>query len=50
MAVCDADLIHTSHISDEEDLRFRKPFRGGEGQRHRVGSGCPVTPGRRLTS
>ena len=22
MAVCDADLIHTSHISDEEDLRF----------------------------
>ncbi len=24
MAVCDANLIHTSHISDEEDLRFRK--------------------------
>ena len=23
MAVCDADLIHTSHISDEEDLRFQ---------------------------
>ena len=23
MTVCDADLIHTSHISDEEDLRFR---------------------------
>ncbi len=23
MAVCDADLIHSSHISDEEDLRFQ---------------------------
>ncbi len=23
LAVCDADLIHTSHISDEEDLRFQ---------------------------
>ena len=23
MSVCDADLIHTSHISDEEDLRFQ---------------------------
>ena len=23
MAVCDTDLIHTSHISDEEDLRFQ---------------------------
>ena len=23
MPVCDADLIHTSHISDEEDLRFQ---------------------------
>ena len=23
MAVCDADLIHTSHISDEGDLRFQ---------------------------
>ena len=23
MAVCDVDLIHTSHISDEEDLRFQ---------------------------
>ena len=23
MTVCDADLIHTSHISDEEDLRFQ---------------------------
>ena len=23
MAVCDADLIHTSHISDEEELRFQ---------------------------
>ena len=23
MAVCDADLIHASHISDEEDLRFQ---------------------------
>ncbi len=23
MAVCDADLMHTSHISDEEDLRFQ---------------------------
>ena len=23
MAVCDADLVHTSHISDEEDLRFQ---------------------------
>ena len=23
MATCDADLIHTSHISDEEDLRFQ---------------------------
>ena len=40
MAVCDADLIHTSHISDEEDLRFRKHFRGGEVQRHRSGPGA----------
>ena len=23
MAVCDTDLVHTSHISDEEDLRFQ---------------------------
>ena len=23
MEVCDADLVHTSHISDEEDLRFQ---------------------------
>ena len=23
MSVCDADLVHTSHISDEEDLRFQ---------------------------
>ena len=23
MAVCDADLVHTTHISDEEDLRFQ---------------------------
>ena len=23
MAVCDADLLHTSHISDEEELRFQ---------------------------
>ena len=23
MAVCDVDLVHTSHISDEEDLRFQ---------------------------
>ena len=23
MPVCDADLIHTSHLSDEEDLRFQ---------------------------
>ena len=23
MAVCDADLMHTSHISDEEELRFQ---------------------------
>ena len=23
MAVCDADLVHTSHISDEEELRFQ---------------------------
>ena len=23
MAVCDADLIHTSHISDDEELRFQ---------------------------
>ena len=23
LSVCDADLIHTSHISDEEDLRFQ---------------------------
>ena len=23
IAICDADLIHTSHISDEEDLRFQ---------------------------
>ena len=23
MAVCDVDMIHTSHISDEEDLRFQ---------------------------
>ena len=23
MSVCDTDLIHTSHISDEEDLRFQ---------------------------
>ena len=23
MAVCDTDLIHTSHISDEEELRFQ---------------------------
>ena len=23
IAVCDADLVHTSHISDEEDLRFQ---------------------------
>ena len=23
MPVCDADLVHTSHISDEEDLRFQ---------------------------
>ena len=23
MAVCDADLVHTSHISDDEDLRFQ---------------------------
>ena len=23
LAICDADLVHTSHISDEEDLRFQ---------------------------
>ncbi len=23
MEICDADLVHTSHISDEEDLRFQ---------------------------
>ena len=55
MTVCDADLIHTSHISDEEDLRFQLgvavyglelgqhsggwAFRWG-GQSVLVGAGC----------
>ena len=36
MAVCDADLVHTSHISDEEELRFQMgvAIYGLERERH----------------
>ena len=42
MTVCDADLIHTSHISDEEDLRFQLGVAvyGLELDQHSGGQAC----------
>ena len=39
MAICDADLVHSSHISDEEDLRFQLgvDVRGMEIDQHNGG-------------
>ena len=52
MTVCDVDLIHTSHISDEEDLRFQlgSPCTGWSsastaGARRSAGAGSPCWSG-----